>query len=78
MQQSEHRGAFVEEEAHVALRFGCPGQRSSSSAEGLLAVSALVVGEGSQHADLDQAAGTARLGGGGVKPVEQRERVIEW
>ena len=77
VQEVQHRGAFVEEESHVAIQFGCPGQRSVQVGQGLLAMSALVVSQGSQYADLEQAAGSARFGGG-VEPVEQRERVVEW
>jgi hypothetical protein len=44
--------------------------------ESLPAVAALVVGEGAQHADLDQAAWPMRFGGG-VEPVEQREGFVE-
>ena len=76
VQQGEDRGAFVEEQAHVALGFGCAGQRSFQVGQGLLPVPALLVSEGSQHADLEQAAGSVRVGGG-MEPVEQRERVAE-
>lgn len=76
VQQGEHQVAFVEEEARVAVRLGRLGQRSVQVGEGLLPVSARLVGESSQHSDLDQAACTVGIGVR-AEPVEQRQRVAE-
>src|SRR5688572_4685281 len=77
VQQGEHRVALVEEEAHVAVRFGCLDERLVEGCEGVRPLPRRVKGEGSHHVDLDQAPGAARVGAG-VEPVQQRERVEQW
>ena len=66
-QQLQHGGPFVQEEPHVALWFGRPGQGPAQRRAGLRPVSLRVSGQRLQHADLHQASGAS----GGLGGLEQ-------